>query len=236
MPGPLRISAKTLGAIAQPDFCPRCFWIKLQLKRVPFFSFPGIFASIDSYSKHVVHGWLDAGGGPPAWLAPLGDITGYMDPPHHTKFNIDIPEFDITLTGVPDGILVRRDGSHVIVDYKTARKTDNQDALLPTYEVQLNGYAVIGDQRGFAPVERLALIYFEPVSGPEDAILPASRRGDGFALGFAAKIHEILLAPEMLPPLYRTARELYDRTNAPPGRIGCKDCEAVAALRAITSG
>ena len=236
MPGPLRISAKTLGAVAQPDFCPRCFWIKLQLKRTPFFSFPGIFSSIDSYSKHVVHGWLDGGDGPPAWLAELGDITSYRDPPHHTKYNIDIPEFDLTLTGVPDGILVRRDGSHVIVDYKTARKTDTQDALLPTYEVQLNGYAAIGEQRGFAPVAKLALIYFEPVSEPADAARPASRRPDGFALGFAAKIHEVPVAPATLPPLYRAVRALYDRTSAPPGRDGCKDCAAVTALRAITGG
>jgi hypothetical protein len=236
VPGPLRISAKTLGAVAQPDFCPRCFWIGLQLKKLPFQIFPGIFSSIDSYSKHVVHEWLNAGGGPPQWLAALGDVVGFKDPPHFSKFNIDVPEFDITLTGVPDGILVRRDGSHVIVDYKTARYTKAQDALLPMYETQLNGYAAIGEQRGFSPVTTLALIYFEPVSEPADAAQPSSRRDDGFALGFKAQIHDVPLAPGRLPPLLARAREIYDHTSAPVGREGCKDCAAVAALRAITGG
>jgi len=28
---PFRISAKNLGELALPDFCPRCFWLKLNL-------------------------------------------------------------------------------------------------------------------------------------------------------------------------------------------------------------
>ena len=32
------------------------------------------------------------------------------------------------------------------------------------YEVQLNAYAVIGEQKGFAPVSGLALVYTEPVT------------------------------------------------------------------------
>jgi len=27
----LRISPETLGELALPDFCPRCFWLKLML-------------------------------------------------------------------------------------------------------------------------------------------------------------------------------------------------------------
>jgi len=48
----LKISAKNLGATALEDFCPRCYWIKLKMgNRLPFQSFPGIFSSIDSYTK-----------------------------------------------------------------------------------------------------------------------------------------------------------------------------------------
>jgi len=44
----LRISAKNLGELALSDFCPRCFWLKLHAKRLPFQIFPGIFSSIDA--------------------------------------------------------------------------------------------------------------------------------------------------------------------------------------------
>jgi len=50
-----RISAKTLGELALPDFCPRCFWLKLHAKHLPLQIFPGIFSSIDAYTKRVVH-------------------------------------------------------------------------------------------------------------------------------------------------------------------------------------
>jgi hypothetical protein len=51
----IRISAKNLGELAMPSFCPRCFWLKLRLNnRLPFQIFPGIFSSIDSYTKTIV--------------------------------------------------------------------------------------------------------------------------------------------------------------------------------------
>jgi len=52
------ISAKTLGELALPDFCPRCFWLKLHAKHIPYQIFPGIFSSIDAYTTRVVHAWI----------------------------------------------------------------------------------------------------------------------------------------------------------------------------------
>jgi len=42
----LCISAKNLGEVALPDFCPRCFWLKLHARQLPFQIFPGIFSAI----------------------------------------------------------------------------------------------------------------------------------------------------------------------------------------------
>jgi len=36
-----RISAKNLGELALSDFCPRCFWLKLHIRQLPFQIFPG---------------------------------------------------------------------------------------------------------------------------------------------------------------------------------------------------
>ena len=72
----LVIAAKTLGAVAMPDLCPRCFWIQMHVDKLPFQIFPGIFSSIDSYGKKLVHGWFDRHGGSPPWLAGLGKVKG----------------------------------------------------------------------------------------------------------------------------------------------------------------
>lgn len=48
----LRISAKNLGHLALPGAYPRCFWIQTHFK-LPYQIFPGIFSSIDCYTKKV---------------------------------------------------------------------------------------------------------------------------------------------------------------------------------------
>jgi len=49
----LRISAKTLGELAVPGFCPRCFWLKLHAQHLPFQIFPGIFSPIGIFEGRV---------------------------------------------------------------------------------------------------------------------------------------------------------------------------------------
>ena len=67
----------------------------------------------------------------PPWLSALGSIISYKNPPHYSSFFIIDRDTNIKLTGSPDGVLVKADNSHVIVDYKTAKFTPAQDELLP---------------------------------------------------------------------------------------------------------
>ncbi len=227
----MRISGKDLGALALPSFCPRCFWVSRKAPGgLPYQIFPGIFSSIDSYTKKIVHGWFDRKGAPPAWLAELGPIQGYIDPPHFSKFQtIDEPT-NILLTGAPDAIFVRGDGSHLIGDYKTARFTKSQDALLPVYEVQLNSYALIAEAVGIAPVSAIALIYAEPRTEQADADRETSHDEGGFTMGFGAKIRPLDLNPGMIRPLLDRTRAILDMPKPPPVRSGCKDCAKLDGL------
>jgi hypothetical protein len=221
----VRISAKQLGAVAMPSFCPRCFWLKLRLRhRLPYQIFPGIFSSIDAYTKRMVHDWFDRRRCPPPWLGELGPITGYRNPPSASTFNTIVDRYNIKLTGVPDAVFVRPDASHVIADYKTARLTPAQDALLPLYEAQLNAYAVIGLRTGFAPISGLGLIYFEPQTGGGD-VSDANQRDAGFAMGFSARVLPVAVDLAGLEPLLAKTRDLFDQAEPPEGRGGCEDCE-----------
>jgi len=214
-----------------PGFCPRCFWIKLQLKnKLPFQTFPGIFSSIDSYTKNIVHSWFDRYGSPPVWLKDLGDIVGYIEPPHFSKYNIVVPETNILFTGSPDGVFVKSDKSHIIIDYKTAKYTGTQDRLFPIYQAQLNGYAMIGNQRGLEPVSDLALIYMEPVTDKFAAASDANHHQDGFGMGFTANLHKVKLDLAIIPPLLAETRRIYDLNYPPDGRKGCNNCQLLEGM------
>jgi hypothetical protein len=226
----MRISAKSLGAVALPSFCPRCFWIHLRVPALPFQIFPGIFSSIDSYGKRLVQAWFERHEGPPPWLAPLGDIKKLLPAPHYSKFNVRDPETAILLTGAPDAVLEERNGSHIIIDYKTARYTEYQDELFPVYEVQLNAYAYIGERCGLAPVSSLALVYTEPVTGDSAARDVANASVDGFNLKFSARILPVSLQPESIPRWLRKVREIYDLARPPARTAGCQDCSRLDDL------
>ena len=62
----LTISATELGSYAGFRFCARCAWIRMHVKALPWQSFPGIFSSIDRYTKQVVVGHLEREGPPAA--------------------------------------------------------------------------------------------------------------------------------------------------------------------------
>jgi hypothetical protein len=230
MSEPITIAAKTLGGVALAGFCARCFWIQMHAEGIPYQIFPGIFSSIDAYGKRLVHGWFDRHQSAPPWLSQLGNIKGYRKPPHYSKFSILDGESNVVLRGSPDGILVMQDDSHLIVDYKTAKVTAQQDELFPMYEVQLNAYAVIGEQKGFAPVSGLVLVYTDPVTDEATAKKDANHTGSGFLMEFRAHIRPIDLKPERIPLLLAKVREIFDRKRPPLPREDCKDCALLQSL------
>jgi hypothetical protein len=169
-------------------------------------------------------------------LTRLGNIKGYRNPPHYTNFSILDRENNVVLRGTPDGILVLQDDSHLIVDYKTAKFTAHQDELFPMYEAQLNAYAVIGEQKGFAPVSGLALVYTEPVTDDAAAGKDANHTGSGFLMEFSAHIRPVSLAPDKILQLLAKVREICDRKRPPKPLEGCKDCALLQSLIAVAGG
>lgn len=217
------ISAKTLGELALPKFCPKCFWIKSKAK-LPYQIFPGIFSSIDSYTKNVVHNYFDTYGCCPKWLKEIGEITSYKKVPHLSKFYIVDEETNIVLNGIPDDILELSDGSFAIIDYKTSKFTGAQDRLFPIYNIQLNGYSLIGESNGFNPISKLALIYMEPVTLKDIAHENKHHREGGFNMVFSAKILNVEQNASLIKPLLHKARAIFDMNTAPNPVTGCENC------------
>jgi len=220
-----RISGKVLAKLNMPDFCPRCFWIQHRAKSLPWQLFPGIFSSIDAYTKKVMHSYLDNNSTPPPWIPEGKEVKGYLPTPHWSKFKRLDPQTGITVSGAMDDLFVCGNGSHLIPDYKTAKYTEGQDKLLPMYEAQLNSYGWV-HEAGNA-VDSLWLVYCEPATD-----ICAGHDKIGFDLPFTYRAIEIKKDNDLVPSLLVKASGIISQDKPPQPSSTCKDC---AAMREIIS-
>lgn len=235
----ITISAKDLGELAQEGFCPRCFWLGRHLD-LPFEGgFPGIFSSLDSYTKAVVNERIRRGAGLPSWLSHIGKVKTVTEP-NYRKFRTTID--GATITGSLDAILHMESGSYVIIDYKTARapKPDLLDELMSIYQIQLNGYALIAEELGMSPVEKLALVYFEPPDPKDKAAFHATAErhttGTGFTVPFAPHVEWVDKNLDRVRELLREADRIYQLTQPPAGVEGCEDCVKLRGVVEVVNG
>jgi hypothetical protein len=236
MNDPIQISAKNLGQLVLDNFCERCFYIRLHCHdKLPFAIFPGIFSSIDGYSKKVTAAHFAKHGRVPLWFDGFGALGTPMKVPHWSKFNITDRDTNVTLTGVPDEMLVRQDESLFIGDYKCARYTSTADELLPLYIVQLNSYAYIAERLRMGDVSGLGLLYYEPPSNLAVEDTDTLITKDGFFMNFTPKVLPIKLDTRPIPFLLSKVREVYDSPGAPGGRTGCKDCALLKGLVSVAT-
>jgi hypothetical protein len=256
----LNISPRTLAAVALESKCPRCAWITLRCEgKLPFATgLPGIFSSIDSFTKKTVRNHFDLYARLPDWFPEVGEVAELVPSRdlHWSRFFREDPETRIRLHGTPDDILRMADGATHIVDYKTARLTEAQDELMPVYEVQLNGYAYIAEATGYGPVTQLSLIYFEPQTDPTlgaaaglaSAVAPGpvlvpprgathrDRDRVGAWLEFRARRKEVpLQGSHVILDLLARARALFDRADPPEGAAGCEDCRRLGEIWKLLS-
>lgn len=222
-----RVSAKNIGGLAMPEACPRCFKRDV-LHKIPM-AFPGIFSTIDSHVKEVVHAVFNQTGSLPTWLSNrIGNVTGLIPAPHWTKFNYTDEDLGITVTGVADDIYLSKvNGIEfiTIVDYKTAARTN--DKLIPIYEAQLNGYSLISEKIALPPVKNLFLIYNPPTHFEDRS---EHNMESGFSMNFGAEIVEIANRPyAIFKPFVEKAVSILEDPH-PSMAKDCKTCKAYDAL------
>lgn len=234
----ITISARTLGMLSLPDFCPQCFWMILRCEnKFPFqIPMPGIFNSIDAYGKKLIHAFFDQKKVLPAWFPDIGKVSSYVPGRnlHWSRFKLEDAKTRITLRGTPDDVFRLSDNSYHVVDYKTAKATKKQDQLFPLYVVQLNAYAYISAIQGLAPISGLSLIYTEPQTDIGSHEITHLMSEDAFSLKFKATLKRVeLSADKIIPALLRRGRDIFDSVKPPEGKDGCKDCALLRQLLTI---
>ncbi len=212
------IGVKDLGNLALPDFCPRCFWFERHFGPFPT-RFPGIFNVIDGASKKSVTRSFLTRKKLPDWLK-ISDVVrrieleemGTVERIHTRKYLVaKDKDTGLILRGDPDVVFELKDGTLHIVDFKTARYTLKQNELLPLYEVQLNGYAILSHKK---PVSKLSLVYCEPKPELLDDI--------NFHLAFEVRVVDIGFNRRKVFELLKKAKEILDRKTPPEPRENCR--------------
>ena len=208
----------------------------MHVRPLPWQGFPGIFSSIDRFTKQVILAHLQREGVLPRWLSGIGEVTEHLDPPHWSKFQATDDSTGVTLRGEADAVFVCSDGTCAIVDYKTSRYNPDNRSQHRVYRAQLNAYAWIAGRLDFPPVSRLALAYMEPATGDEDIQSQDAIDDVGFALTFRPRIVEVDLDPDrLIPPLLRRAAAIHASATPPEPRSNCRDCAALEGLLAALS-
>ncbi|MCX7994069.1 MAG: PD-(D/E)XK nuclease family protein [Fimbriimonadales bacterium] len=233
------ISARTLGMLALADACERCFWIRQKIGEPPS-PFPGIFSSIDSYSKKVVLAFMEWHQRVPDWFQQFGLNGQPLKSPHFMWFKVPVLNGELVLRGVPDEILLTPNDTLTIVDYKTARFKEN-DSLRPLYEVQLNVYARIAETLQIAkpgypfprPVEALGLLYYDPIT---EVDCPEKVHSGGFLMEFRACWSPVERQDAWVDELVERAWSILSRSEPPPTRPNCPTCEAYQLIASALRG
>lgn len=227
------VSAKELGGLAMPNFCPRCYWIrKHNNNRLPFRSPPpGIFSSVDKYTKLSAEAAMNAGI-LEKWIPGIGKPVGVVKP-EHSKFKMDFEDLGVKLTGFPDHIFEIEDSTYSIVDYKTARFTEGQQRLLSMYDVQVNAYALIAKHIGIEPVRKLLLVYMEPLVNEEN-IQADSITGTGFYIKFQPFVRTVKRNEYEIYELMKKSAELMDMPQPPDPNPACPDCAMLDSIQQMT--
>ena len=205
----------------------------MHVKPLPWQGFPGIFSTIDRYTKQVVVSHLQREGRLPPWMAEVGDAVEHLDPPHWARFKATDEATGVTLRGEADAIFRLADGACAIVDYKTSRYNPDNRSQHRIYRAQLNAYAWIAQRLDFPRLSRLVLAYMEPTTDPETVDIASSVAAEGFSLGFRPRLVEVELAPQrLIPPQLRQAARIHALTEPPQARDSCRDCAALEGLLA----
>jgi hypothetical protein len=222
----IKISGKNLAQLNDPNCCHRCFQTLTGTShRRPFSIFPGIFSTFDAMQKKHIREYLDRHGNLPAWMKLFADGTKPADTPHTLQYHDK--ETDILLVGIPDEVLVRNDKSLMLLDYKTARHTDKQDALLPLYQAQVNAYAWMLGKCDLGDVTLAGLVYFEPTG------IRAGTADECFSMGWKMTEVPVDLDPKLTPKLLNLCRTISDMTEPAEQKEGCWDCGVLESMLAI---
>lgn len=202
----IKISPSGISSLLE---CPRCLWLQVnEEKKRPRGIYPSLPDGMDNVFKKYFDEYRRRGELPPEID---GKVEGRLFEDERRlrqwrEFNFgrggiiaQIPEYDMTLNGAIDDLLVAPDGRFVPFDFKTRGYPTKEDTH-EHYRTQLDLYALLFERNGLAPAEYGYLLFFWPQSydmGQASFKTNLIRMDVSTSRGMSVlkKAHEIVTAP-----------------------------------------
>ena len=208
----------------------------MQVRPLPWQGFPGIFSSIDRYTKQVVVGHLQREGRLPPWMAPAlytdgGEVVEHLNPPHWSKFKATDETTGVTVRGEADAIFRLADGS--CSSWTTRPPATTRTTAASTASTARSSTPMPGSPSD--STSRRSPVWpshtWNPPPTRKQWTWQARQMLVASPSVSAPDVVEVELNPQrLIPPLLRQAARIHALAEPPQGADGCRDCAALEGL------
>ncbi len=157
----VRCSPSRISALCVPDFCPRCFYLLINLKFAKPFDFgtPFIMQLLDQHQKRVAEFALREDGELPKFFGVFREAIKVIDLGRLWCYD---PATNIELAGYTDLAFDLSNATLGILDDKTALAKTEKDPLFHAYRAQVCCYKFMAEHGPVGrEVSKLGLLYYE---------------------------------------------------------------------------
>lgn len=200
------------------DECPRCFYLQVVLGILrPPAAFPKVFSRIDSLMKGL---FANQPSSKISAELPPGKVA--MQGKWVTSEPLRIPGIEAScyIRGAFDSVVAFDDGSYAVIDFKTSQPNPDH---VEFYGRQLHAYAYALEHPaakaiGLHPVERLGLLYLDPVD------IDHSQESRRIIYGGEVTWVEIPLVMDQFIDFMKGVLSVLSLKEPPPAAEGCVFC------------
>jgi len=222
--GPSRVSV-----LEVPEFCPRCFYLLINLRfKKPFdFGTPYVMQLLDKHQKRLAAFALGHDGQVPKFFGPLFKDAIAVRPVDW--LSCYHPDTHVQLFGYPDLVLDFEDDTSGIIDDKTALVKGEDSPLYHMYRAQTNLYKYMSEH-GPTPrkISQLGLLYYE-FSDLSDEEMEDSYNDYDVWMKFSPRLVAVdgSGSDELVDTLLKRLRWFLDLREPPEAKKGCGDCAII---------
>ncbi len=225
--GPSRVSV-----LQVPDFCPRCFYLLLNMRfDKPFdFGTPYVMQLLDKHQKRVAAFALGHDGKLPKFFGPFTDAIAVRPVDWLSCYH---PDTHIQLFGYTDLFFDFEEDTSGIIDDKTALVKGKDSPLHHMYTTQCNLYKYMSEHGPvIRKISQLGLLYYECASLSEEQ-MEDSYNDEEVWVRFCPRFVEVdgSGSDELVETLLKRLRWFLDLREAPQGKKGCEDCAIIAEYK-----
>ncbi|MBI4137878.1 MAG: PD-(D/E)XK nuclease family protein [Candidatus Sungbacteria bacterium] len=213
----IKISPSGISSLLE---CPRCLWLQVnEEKKRPRGIYPSLPDGMDNVFKNYFDEYRERGEIPP-------EIDGKVDGAlfqdrgrlqRWREFNFgrggmraEIPEYEMTVAGAIDDLLVSPDGRFIPFDFKTRGYPTKEDTH-EHYRHQLDLYSFLFEKNGLPPADFGYLLFFWPTSYEMGAA------------NFKTELVKMDVSPSRARGLLKKVRDIVGGP-IPPAHHACEYC------------